>query len=130
MKIPRTSYTPLLIGLVACLVGCIEENPCDPGYIHVAGACVPLPPDAAPKTDAQSFTDAATAAMSKFGDSCAVSDDCKGSINYCVNDFSNPLYCTKRCDPAAPECPTGWTCFNAEQFIPGAGQICAQPRKM
>jgi hypothetical protein len=117
------------------LVGCSEDTPCDPGYIHVTSSCVPLPPEAAPPkvevvADAAVTEAAAPVAIpsSAYGDLCTVNEDCKGSINYCINDLANPPYCTKKCDPAAPMCPDKWSCFNAEIFIPGAGQICAKPR--
>ncbi|MDX2018940.1 MAG: hypothetical protein SF187_01770 [Deltaproteobacteria bacterium] len=122
----------LMLGFTA--IACTEDDPCDPGFIHVKSACVKLPPaPVAPNLDAAddaASPDAMAAKTSELGDPCTSNADCVGANNICINDFSNPMYCTKSCvqgDPSA--CPATWTCFNAEPFLPGTGQICAKPRK-
>jgi hypothetical protein len=63
-----------------------------------------------------------------FGDVCQTSADCKGETNYCAFSPTEPPYCSvSGCDSSPELCPSGWTCFDVGQFVPGEPFICVKP---
>lgn len=126
---------PILVTCLALIVGCSEDNPCDPGYIHVTSACVPLPPEAAPPKvvedagvqDADSpDTQAVVVGGSKFGDFCDDTKVCTGEVNYCAVQPGKPGYCSRQgCEKDSSICPATWKCADLSFVL--QGHVCTKP---
>jgi hypothetical protein len=125
---------PILVTCLTMLVGCSEDTPCDPGYIHVTSSCVPLPPEAAPpKPVADAGVDAGAldaapvvVTGSMFGDFCDSAKPCTGEVSFCAAKPGSSGYCSRQgCDLNASICPPTWTC--ADLSFVGQGHFCSKP---
>ncbi|HET9934059.1 MAG TPA: hypothetical protein VFQ35_25320 [Polyangiaceae bacterium] len=116
--------------VVAALVGCWDNDPCDAGQIFKDGVCFQAPSASGGSTssggqtgDAGSGGDSSGPAQpDSWAKQCTQPADCTGNSPICA---PAPLgYCTNiNCSPGEANegiCPAGWTCFPAGGGNPSA----------
>lgn len=127
----RTSIALASAGLFT-LLGCWDDDPCDPGQVFREGSCFEALPASggAPSGGAPSGAGAggqgegggSEPGESRWGVACTAPEDCGGDSPVCA---PAPLgYCTN-IDCAAGEpneaiCPAEWTCYPAGSDRPSA----------
>lgn len=106
----------LLVSVALALPACIDE-PCDPGYHAIRGACFADEADAATGDDEDAGDDTAAACEPPYGKTCDPDngpDDQCGCDTECIPVLK--LCSSYQCMPDiedGPACPEdGWTCLD------------------
>jgi hypothetical protein len=132
----------LLVLKALVLVGCYDDDPCDPDQELRDGACVAVVEDApegsgtsgaggADNSPGGAGATAGGAPAADFGDDCTEHGDCADPVPYCALQPGQAVgYCTATgCVP--PEdtsvCPDGWGCMDLSIFAAGEPVICTRP---
>jgi hypothetical protein len=120
------------LGLFWPLAACDVDEPCDEGQRHVQGGCIVVDLDDAstrPAADAASEGGAEDASSADddassanecsedrdaiLGETCSSDDGCNCAAPYCAKTPGAAIgTCTVFCDPAANDCPGGYSCFD------------------
>lgn len=136
----RLSLSAALLAIALDLAGCLGSR-CSPGQVLFEGMCrAPRPADARGDAgdggvhgDATGLTDLEAGAappITGLGDLCGASKPCTGEANYCVLQLgATDGYCSLRdCQLAPDNCPSGYTCRDLTQFMPGFPLFCSRVR--
>jgi hypothetical protein len=129
------------LGLCGLVVGCKDEDPCDPGQIETSGQCYSAPASGGSSSGDDGGADAGGGAVdaaggapsaaleTAFGTPCldtAASSDCAGVAPVCadLSPLGQTIMCTQiDCSPGAANagvCPSEFTCFAP----PGYPSVC------
>ena len=121
------------------LASCLGDR-CPPGYTRQPGTfyCFEDTVDGGALLDADPATSADAAAgdgpaetaasPALQGEPCREKEECAVHVRFCVvmpGELTG--YCTKfDCDPAANNCPAGYTCMDVSAYSPGVPTLCLQ----